>query len=124
MKHHPTVYEIYREVQRGKPGVGLATVYRATRRLVEMGLVKDLDGGHGGSRYDARTDRHDHALCTSCGALLDIAQEIPLPLEAAQLASRAAGMEMLSYEVRLYGRCSECSAAQEDAEAETSAGIE
>ncbi len=108
MDHHPTVYEIYHEVQRSRPGVGLATVYRAARRLVEMRLIKDLDGGHSGSRYDARTERHDHALCTSCGALLDLPVEITISAEAARLAAEAAGLQMFSHEVRLYGRCKSC----------------
>lgn len=65
-------------------------------------------GGNECSRYDARTLRHDHAICTVCGALLDIPVEIGVSNEPLQAAARAAGVELDSHEVRIYGRCSAC----------------
>ncbi|MBV9230753.1 MAG: transcriptional repressor [Chloroflexi bacterium] len=104
---HPTALEVYEAVRKTRPRIGLATVYRILHQLTEQGLIKEL-GGSECSRYDARAFRHDHAICTECGALLDIPVEIGVSNEALQAAARAAGIDLGSYEVRLYGRCSAC----------------
>ncbi len=74
----------------------------------EQGLIKELEYGSGCSRYDARTCRHDHAICTQCGALLDIPQDIRLSNNALQAAAQSTGFELGSHEVRIYGRCTAC----------------
>ncbi len=104
---HPTALDVYEAVRKTRPRIGLATVYRILHQLTEQGLIKEL-GGNECSRYDARTSRHDHAICTECGALLDIPVDIGVSDEALQAAARAAGIELGSHEVRLYGRCSAC----------------
>lgn len=105
-KQHPTALEIYEEVRHQRPRIGLATIYRILHQLTQQGVIKAI--GESESRYDAHTQRHDHAVCTSCGALLDIPLEINLAHEVLQVAARTAGIELDSYEVRLYGRCAAC----------------
>ncbi|HEX3643535.1 MAG TPA: hypothetical protein VHV10_19790, partial [Ktedonobacteraceae bacterium] len=59
-------------------------------------------------RYDAHVERHDHAICTVCGTLLDIPIEVKVPQGVLQAAAEAAGIELSSHELRLYGRCPLC----------------
>ncbi len=103
---HPTALEIYEEVRHERPRIGLATIYRILHQLTQQGVIKAI--GENESRYDAHIQRHDHAVCTTCGALLDIPVEINLAQEALQAAAHAAGIELDSHEVRLYGRCAAC----------------
>lgn len=110
---HPTAQEVYDEVRRVRPKIGLATVYRILRQLAEQGVIKVWGYGSESARYDARTHRHDHAFCTECGALLDVPVEIELPRESLEKAARATGMEVGSHEVRIYGRCTSCQARSE-----------
>jgi len=110
---HPTALDVYEAVRRTRPRIGLATVYRILHQLTEQGLIKEL-GGNECSRYDARTFRHDHAICTVCGVLLDIPVEIGVSNESLQAAARAAGVELDSHEVRIYGRCSACSSLSKE----------
>ncbi len=105
---HPTALEVYEAVRRSRPRIGLATVYRILHQLTEQGLIKELEYGSGCSRFDARTCRHDHAVCTECKALLDIPQDIQFSNEALQAAAQSAGFELGSHEVRIYGRCTTC----------------
>lgn len=107
-RDHPTVLEVYQRVRRARPRIGLATVYRVLHQLVEHGLVKELGHGADGSRFDANTQRHDHAICTICGALLDVPLDVDVSDEALQAAARSSGLEFGTYEVRLYGRCASC----------------
>ena len=105
---HPTALEVYESVRRQRPRIGLATVYRILHQLAEQGRIKELGRDADCCRYDARTLRHDHGICTACGALLDIPVEIALPLESLRAAAQAAGIELDSHEVRIYGRCAAC----------------
>jgi Fe2+ or Zn2+ uptake regulation protein len=105
---HPSAMDVYQSVRRTRPHIGLATVYRILRQLAEQGLIKELEYGSGCSRYDARTCRHDHAICTECGALLDVPQDVQLSTKALQAAALSAGFELGSHEVRIFGRCTSC----------------
>src|SRR5947209_10652937 len=105
---HPTALEVYEAVRRVRPRIGLATVYRILHQLTKQGRIKELGRNDECCRYDARTHRHDHAVCTECGALLDIPLNIQLSNEVLQAAAQAAGLTMGSHEVRIYGRCTPC----------------
>src|SRR5437588_11561598 len=107
-ENHPTAMEVYETVRQARPRIGLATVYRVLHQLTEQGLIKELGRNDECCRYDARVDRHDHAVCTGCGALLDISVDIRLPDDVLQAAAQAAGITLGSHEVRLYGRCTNC----------------
>ena len=106
--NHPTALEIYEAVKRVRPHMGLASVYRILHHLVEQGYIKVVGRNDESFRYDGNVSRHDHAVCTVCGALLDVPVEVTVPGEALQVAARAAGIELESHEVMLYGLCSSC----------------
>lgn len=106
--NHPTALEIYEAVRQSRPRIGLATIYRALHQLAAQGLIVELGRAEECSRYDARTNRHDHAVCTHCGALLDLPIEITMPEDTLQAAARAVGMQLGSHEIRIYGTCAAC----------------
>ena len=107
-KNHPTALEVYEVVRRTRPRIGLATVYRILHQLTQQGLIKELGHRDDCMRYDAQTQRHDHAVCTECGTLFDIPMDIGVPGELLQAAAETAGIELDTYELRIYGRCSAC----------------
>lgn len=112
---HPTAAAIEDAVRRTHPRIGRATVYRALARLEAAGLILEVGRDALGCHYDARTERHDHAICVACGRVLDLpasarmAEILPAQALAALIeAARAAGLAAVTYEVRLYGRCIAC----------------
>jgi Fur family peroxide stress response transcriptional regulator len=109
-ENHPTALEVYEAVKRVRPRMGLASVYRILHHLVEQEYIKEVGRGEERSRYDGNVSRHDHAVCTTCGALLDVPVEITVPEEVLHAAAQATGIKLGSHEVRLYGRCSSCQA--------------
>lgn len=109
---HPTALEIYEKVKQIRPRIGLASVYRILGHLVEQEYIKELAYGDGSSRYDGRTIRHDHGVCTRCGALLDLPVEVTVSQQVLQNAAQAAGLELGTHEVRIYGRCASCQASE------------
>ena len=67
------------------PGISFATVYNSLRFLKDAGHIAEISFGNGASRFDSMTSRHDHAICTSCGTLVDM--EIELPPEVVNFAA-------------------------------------
>lgn len=108
-RKHPTAQEIYDEVRHTRPNIGLASVYRILHTLTEQGMIREI-GRSEESRYDGQVARHDHAVCTECGTLIDLPDDIALTQEHLQTVARAAGIELESHEVRLYGKCTACQA--------------
>jgi Fur family peroxide stress response transcriptional regulator len=107
---HPTAAEIYREVRRRRPGVAYATIYNALNWLTQNGMAAELKFGDGASRFDPIVERHDHLVCTRCGAIRD--HEIPLPSRVWARAGRTHGFHVQNYRLELYGLCSRCASGR------------
>jgi Fur family peroxide stress response transcriptional regulator len=105
---HPTATEVYEVVREQRPHIGIASVYRILHHLVKQGYIKELRHIDESCRYDAHVERHDHAICTVCGALFDIPIEVNVPQDLLQAAAEATGIELSSHELRLYGCCPLC----------------
>lgn len=112
LQTHPTALEVYEKVKQIRPRIGLASVYRILGHLVAQGYIKELQYGDESSRYDGRTTRHDHGVCTICGTLLDLPIDVAVPQLVLQHAAQTAGLELGTHEVRIYGRCSTCRAKE------------
>ena len=104
--NHPTAAEIYRKVRRARPGVAYATIYNALNWLTRRGMILELKYGDEAARYDPTTMRHDHLVCTRCGALADSAVAIPPKLW--KRAGRHAGFHVQEYRLELFGLCPDC----------------
>lgn len=69
---HPSAEEITSALREDGTEIGVATVYQNLNRLVDAGLVLRHSGTDGRSRFDADVAPHDHAVCDSCGRIVDI----------------------------------------------------
>lgn len=103
---HPTAGDIFARAKQYLPAISYATVYNSLRYLREAGLVQEISFGDGASRYDGITDRHDHALCTECGKLVDF--DLAEPAELMQEAARKSHFQPESVHLTLVGRCPDC----------------
>ena len=103
---HPTANEVFAAARNHFPAISYATVYNSLHYLRDAGLVRELRFGDGASRYDGITDRHDHALCTECGKLVDF--DLAEPAELMQEAARKSRFQPESIHLTLVGRCPDC----------------
>ncbi len=104
-----SIAEALDEAQRKVPGMGPATVYRAVNALVEDGYLKAVELPSEPARYElAELGHHHHFHCRSCSRVFDVPG---CPGKLGQLAPP--GFEVASHEIILYGRCTECVAADE-----------
>lgn len=105
---HLTAAEIYAAARKLRPSLSYATVYNSLRYLKAAGLVREITFGNGASRYDRETERHDHAICTRCGKLLDF--DLAETAQLLQLAARRSRFEPESIHLTLMGVCPDCRA--------------
>jgi Fe2+ or Zn2+ uptake regulation protein len=105
-EEHLTANEVFDKAKQLLPGISFATVYNSLRYLKETNLIGEISFGSGASRFDSLTSRHDHAICTNCGKLVDM--EIELPAEIVKLATRFSKFKLESIELTLRGLCPEC----------------
>jgi Fur family transcriptional regulator, ferric uptake regulator len=111
---HVTVEELVVRARGADPRVSVATAYRTMRLLVDCGLASARQFGDGQTRYESSAGRahHDHLICTSCGAIVEFANE---QIEALQeRVARRHGFEVQRHKLELYGRCGHCRAATGD----------
>ena len=107
---HPTSAEIRERAQKYFPRISRGTVYNALAALARAGEVVERRGGTS-SRYDAKSDRHDHALCIECGRMLDISASPADPLIAK--AIEESGYRITGHHTEYYGYCPTCAGSRE-----------
>jgi Fe2+ or Zn2+ uptake regulation protein len=104
---HLTANEVFDHAKRLLPSISFATVYNSLRYLKDEGHIAEISFGNGASRFDSMTSRHDHAICTKCGKLVDM--EIELPPEVVKFAAEFSKFKLESIELTLRGLCPGCS---------------
>jgi Fur family peroxide stress response transcriptional regulator len=104
--HHPTAAEVFDAARAKMPGISFATVYNSLRYLKDAGLVLEITFGNGASRYDRETDRHDHAICSQCGKLVDF--DLPGTVALTRAAARASKFKAELIRLTLVGLCPKC----------------
>src|SRR5829696_848926 len=103
---HLTANEVFVNAKQLLPSISFATVYNSLRYLKEAGHIAEIQFGNGASRFDRMTSRHDHAICTQCGKLVDI--EMEHPAELVQRAAKLSDFKPESLEFTLRGKCPDC----------------
>lgn len=105
-EQHLTANEVFGAAKELLPSISFATVYNSLRYLKEAGHIAEIQFGNGASRFDRVTHRHDHAICTKCGKLVDI--EMDYPRELVQKAAKYSRFKPESLEFTLRGICPDC----------------
>lgn len=103
---HPTAGDIFEAARQRLPSLSYATVYNSLKYLRETGLVREICFGDSASRYDGVIERHDHAICSACGKLVDF--DLPEAAELMRAAARKSKFKPESVHLTLTGVCPEC----------------
>jgi Fur family ferric uptake transcriptional regulator len=99
--------EVLDEARRHVAALGLATVYRNLKALVDAGEIQVVTLPGEAPRYEpARREHHHHFRCDVCQRVFDVHQ---CPGDLAGLAPP--GFSVSRHEITLYGRCSDCQPA-------------
>lgn len=108
MDGHPSPEDIRNEIRRRGHKLGLATIYRTMKVLVETGLVHKVEFGDGHGRYEQRDEgeHHLHLICKRCGKTFE-APATAVNALFSKLAKENT-FTLLGHTTYLHGICQDC----------------
>jgi Fur family transcriptional regulator, ferric uptake regulator len=96
--------EVLALAQEQAPGLGIATVYRNLKELVDEGELKPVNLPGENPRFELAGHRHHHHFqCTQCQRVFDVHA---CPGDFARLAPQ--GFTVEDHDLTLYGSCKDC----------------
>lgn len=96
--------EVLEAAQAHKPGIGIATVYRTLKLLLDEGWLKTVVLPGMPPRYErVSRDPHHHFFCETCGR----AFEVPCSQVLLQTIAPP-GFKVVKHDLVLYGACADC----------------
>jgi len=105
--------EAFEAAQNVIDGLGIATVYRSIRSLLDDGWLTPIDVPGKGILYElAGKEHHHHFSCTTCHRVFELdgcASDVVAPLPR--------GFSASGHDVTIFGRCATCAAEQKSATA-------
>ena len=104
--HHVTADEIVARVGVSHPEVHRSTVYRTLERLEQVGVITHVHLGHGPSTFHLAARPHHHAVCASCGTVVEVPWDA-LGHLADELRDEH-GFELAPQHFALSGQCRDC----------------
>ena len=107
--HEPlTANQVLEQVSKVEGEIGMDTVYRNLKTLVELGIINQIvDSGKKGSRFELADEHHHHIVCTSCG---DTECLHHCPVDEKRLLDEVnqTGFLLSSHRLELFGLCGKC----------------
>jgi Fur family peroxide stress response transcriptional regulator len=104
---HPSVDDIYNQLQKRFPGISQATVYRNIMLMKSLGEVFELGFAGGSSRYDGiKPFPHPHVVCLKCNKIVD--PDLDSLKDMTKEITDESGFEIVSYRLDFFGVCPEC----------------
>ncbi|MBE9500925.1 MAG: transcriptional repressor [Chloroflexi bacterium] len=104
---HISAEEIYSQVRAQYPHVNISTVYRTLDLLKGLSLVTETDLGEGRVRYHyADKGHHHHLVCERCGAIIEVDEDLFLPLKRTLLKDYHFQANIRHFAI--FGRCAKC----------------
>ena len=104
--HHVSAEDLAARVKLANPKVGLSTVYRTLKLLVECQLAEEHHFAGEVTLYEPAQSHHEHMICLECQSISEFEDE-----ELERMKERIAaahGFRMLRHTLHLYGVCRKC----------------
>ncbi len=96
--------EVHGEAQRASRGLGMATVYRSIRALLDDGWLSVVEVPGRNPLYEvAGKEHHHHFSCTACGRIFELEGCATID------AKLPRGFKASNHELTFYGTCASCS---------------
>lgn len=107
---HPTAADVIERLRENGHSFAYGTVYNSLRYLTDASLIRELKLGEAVSRYDGRTEDHQHIVCKQCGKVGEVSVEVPE--EWIQEVESETKFKINHAHVVLEGVCEQCASQQ------------
>lgn len=117
-KEHMNTDDILNWLAKYDKDVGVATVYRTLRMLVDVGLAYKLDFDGKSYRYELVDERHleahqhHHLICKKCDRIIEVRGDFLEELE--EMLEKEFDFFVTDHDVKFYGLCSSCRKAKNE----------
>ncbi len=102
--------EVYVEVKKSCPEIGLATVYRTMMLLEEIGVLQKHNFDDGRNRYEINhpdeDHHHHHLICKKCGRVSEVEEDLLDDLE--ERIQEKYNFVVDDHRVQFLGHCKMC----------------
>lgn len=88
------------------PSISLATVYNCLEKLVDCGLIRQVNRDRDSSRFCGNLTEHGHFHCNKCGAVHDI--DLKAPALASLAPPLGSGFRVDQSDITFRGLCPLC----------------
>lgn len=106
---HFTADEIYQALFKIDPEIGIATVYRTIRLLIDGGVLLEHTFGEKKGYFevvDMHARHHDHLICNRCGKIIEF--QCDLIEDDKERIAKQHEFKIESHKLEIYGLCSKC----------------
>lgn len=103
---HPTAADVIERLRGNGYNFAYGTVYNSLRYLTDVGLIRELKLGEAVSRYDARTEDHQHIVCVKCGRVDEVMTDVPA--DWVEAVAKETNYRIEHAQVVLEGVCESC----------------
>ena len=114
---HLSADEIFFELKKKYPFIGLTTVYRTLELLAEHGLINKFVFGDGRARYELiesseTAKHHHHLICSACKKIIDyddfINEEVELLKKTEKALEKKHNFKITNHLIQFFGLCENC----------------
>jgi Fur family ferric uptake transcriptional regulator len=107
-KGHLEAEELSYKLRKKRKRASRATIYRTLELLVDSGIVRKVDLGHGHSHYEhvLGNAHHEHMVCLKCGKVIEFSDK-KIERSLKKLCEKS-GFEHTSHHFQVFGYCKDC----------------
>lgn len=107
MGKHLSAEDVFLQVKKVNPEIGLATVYRTLDLLADLDILKKMNFDDGRFRYElSEEDDHHHLICLGCDEVIEFEDDLLESL--ANVIAEKHGFKVVDHQLKFYGYCKEC----------------
>ncbi|MZG29230.1 MAG: transcriptional repressor [Nitrospinae bacterium] len=105
---HISIELLHEKIQERYPSIGISTLYRTLKLLVDCGLVESHSFKSGKKTYELilNVGHHDHLICTQCETTIEF--EHPLIERYQMEICERYNFILMSHKMDLFGVCKDC----------------
>jgi len=105
---HLEAEDLWHSLHKKKKRASRATVYRTLDLLVDSGMVRKVDLGHGHSHFEHVLGHahHEHMICLKCGRVIEFSDE-KIERSLKKMCEKS-GFENISHCFQIFGYCRNC----------------
>ncbi len=106
---HLSADELYEQVKKINPDIGLATIYRNLELFCRLGITHQLDFNNEYKCYELRVkgEHHHHLICVNCGKIIEFNDKVIEDFE--REIEENYKFKIIDHRIKFYGICEECS---------------